>query len=111
MTAEQNGEERPSKRQRTGTNESNDFYFDKNFYFDDGNIILVTEGRAFKIHKGVLSRHSVFFRDIFALANESSGSESHEGCQILRLPDSKQDVVYLLQALYDNMYVFATFHK
>lgn len=36
----------------------------ENFWFDDGNIILEAESQQFRIHRGMLSRHSNTFKDM-----------------------------------------------
>ena len=47
-------------------------------WFADGNIILVPEGNPvplFKVHRGVLSRHSEVFQSMFNIPHSISGGK------------------------------------
>lgn len=93
------------------------------FWFTDGSIVLVAQSTMFRVHKTFLSRHSVIFRDMFSLPQPAEGSsagsaaplahamispeigvglEDAEGCSVVRLHDSPDDVASLLYALYDG---------
>ena len=92
-------------------------------WFDDGSVILSAERTLFRVHISQLSRHSVCFRDMFAIPQPSSNSNNKLACLTLpRIPDgcdlkdcSDCPVVYLhdkaddlgnlLTALYDGPYV------
>ncbi|KAJ2974348.1 hypothetical protein NUW54_g11906 [Trametes sanguinea] len=39
---------------------------DEDFWFEDGNIVLVAQDVAFRVYKGPLMRHSTVFQDMFA---------------------------------------------
>lgn len=70
----------------------------------------------FRVHKSQLARHSAFFRDLFSLPQPSADSATSasptalqidttneiEGCPVLRLFDTAEDVENLLMALYDG---------
>lgn len=96
------------------------------FWFNDGNIVLIARSAAFKVHKGQLARHSEVFSDLFLLpqpssipSRSSSGGGSREdwdlekekekdlidGCPFVILQDSPSDVFYFLSALYDGLCV------
>ena len=113
--------ERPAKRQRcedvASTTSDADVstpdpsqvqisYERADLWFEDGNVVLVAEGAAFKVHRGVLSRNSEIFRDMFGVPQPEHG-ETFEGCPVVHLTDSKEDVRYMLSALCDtrNAYV------
>lgn len=79
-------------------------------WFSDGSVILKAEDGLFKVHMSILSRHSVFFRDMFSLPQPPQASplslgqdEVMEGCPMVTLQDSADDVASLLIALYDGM--------
>lgn len=87
------------------------------FWFIDGSVVLLAQDMMFRVHKTFLSRHSVIFRDMFALPQPSSPLTSNasdpavsvelavdeaEGCAVVRLHDSAEDVASLLYALYDG---------
>ena len=88
------------------------------FWFNDGNIILIAQNAAFKVHKGQLARHSEVFNDLFSLPQPSNPPPSPslqtssgtaddliDGCPFVILQDSPSDVFYFLSALYDGLYV------
>ncbi|TFK40674.1 hypothetical protein BDQ12DRAFT_733879 [Crucibulum laeve] len=74
-------------------------------WFDDGNIILVTQDAptAFRLHRGVLARHSEIFQDMFAIPQPSSEVEMFEGCQVVRMYDNPSELSNLVKALYDGV--------
>lgn len=93
-------------------------------WFQDGSVILATETTLFRVHISVLSRHSLFFRDMFRLPQPSPHSASSQPsfgaddlelewedlgmqcgesrCPVVQLHDSAEDLAYLLFALYDG---------
>jgi hypothetical protein len=79
-------------------------------WFTDGSVVLRAENTLFKVHISQLSRHSVLFHDLFSLpqANDApltpnSGSLARmDGCPVVHLHDSAEDVGNLLAALYDG---------
>ena len=82
-------------------------------WFSDGSVVLRAEETLFRVHMSQLSRHSVFFRDLFSLPQPASSDKlsnvdpsgvlsTVEGCPVLHLDDSAQDVANLLIALYDG---------
>ncbi|KAI0915259.1 hypothetical protein AcV5_005424 [Taiwanofungus camphoratus] len=73
------------------------------FWFTDGNIILMVGHAAFKVHRGQLERHSDIFRDLFAIP-QPPGEERIDGCFWVELYDSPSDFLHLLGALYDGLY-------
>jgi hypothetical protein len=74
------------------------------FWFSDGNIVIVVENIAFKVHRGQLSRHSDVFESLFSLPATSENLVI-DGCLCVELMgDSPVDMRFFLQALYDGMY-------
>ncbi|KAK7469378.1 hypothetical protein VKT23_003853 [Stygiomarasmius scandens] len=76
-------------------------------WFDDGNIILLTreEGfprTAFKVHRGVLARHSEVFHGMLEVPNALSATETIEGCQVVPMWDIPVELGNLIGALYDG---------
>ncbi|KAF9219772.1 hypothetical protein BS17DRAFT_716408 [Gyrodon lividus] len=86
-------------------------------WFSDGSIVLRAENTLFRVHKSLLARHSGFFHDLFTLpqlvADAASSLSSSvipsvqssgdiEGCQVLRLHDTPEDVANLLTTLVDG---------
>jgi hypothetical protein len=91
-------------------------------WFKDGSVVLRAENVLFKVHISQLSRHSTLFRDMFslpqpkgnALALTSQGNVDSDsltevdGCPIVHLHDSAEDVGNLLTALYDGPWVLVS---
>jgi hypothetical protein len=72
------------------------------FWFVDGNVILISGHVAFKVHRGQLERHSEVFCDLFSLPQPAT-QELFEGCPCVELHDSPDDILCLLKALYDGL--------
>jgi hypothetical protein len=86
----------PTKRQRT---EDASITRSKVWY-KDGSVVLQAESTQFRVHWGVLSENSTFFRGLEDLP-QPSDQPTVDGCPIVELPDAVIDVEYLLKALYD----------
>ncbi|KAF8073682.1 hypothetical protein FPV67DRAFT_760650 [Lyophyllum atratum] len=76
-------------------------------WFEDGNILLVTDEplpTTFRVHRGVLGRHSEVFEGMFSIPQPSSTSnpETFDGCQVVRMYDLPTDLSNLIMALYDG---------
>lgn len=64
-------------------------------WLDDGNIVLVAGGVAFRVHQSILSQNSEVFRDIFTLP-QPIDAEKYEGRPVVHLTDSASDLVHIL---------------
>ena len=71
---------------------------DPRFWFDDGNVILAAQRTAFRVHKSIISQHSVVFRDIF-----TSPLPLYDGCPVVRVTDTGFDLRELLRVVYDGV--------
>jgi hypothetical protein len=79
-------------------------------WFTDGSVVLQAEKTRFRVHTSLLSRRSLFFRDMFMLPQPSKGSPKCsdqpdcivDGCPLVTLHDSAEDVANLLIAFYDG---------
>lgn len=74
------------------------------FWFKDGNLILMAGNVAFKVHRGNLERHSDIFRDMLSIP-QPPDAETFEDCPLIELHDSPMDLWHLLRAIYDGLYV------
>ncbi|TFY52585.1 hypothetical protein EVG20_g10491 [Dentipellis fragilis] len=80
-------------------------------WFDDGNIILLIDADpdrdhppvAFKVHRGVLSRHSEIFRSMFEFPQPAAEAEMLDDCQVVRMYDLPIELSSLIKALYDGV--------
>lgn len=59
---------------------------DDEFWFDDGNLILVARDTGFKIYRGLLAAQSSVFADMFAT---SSVEDTEYACQLVRSDESQ----------------------
>ncbi len=78
-------------------------------WFSDGSVVLQAESTLFRVHKSQLARRSVVFSDMFTLpqpvvatSHATIADETSEGCPVVSLHDSAEDVANLLLALYDG---------
>ena len=71
---------------------------DDQYWLEDGNLVLLAGQTAFRIDKGLLARQSIVFRDMFVASHPATGLTC-DGCPIVRLSDSPEDLRALLQAL------------
>jgi hypothetical protein len=72
-------------------------------WFRDGSVVLHAGDILFRVHISQLSRHSLFFRDMFSLPQpEETVFNENSECPVLPLSDSPVDVANLLKALYDG---------
>lgn len=69
-------------------------------WFDDGSVILVAQTTGFRVHRGLLARHSEIFHDMFSMPQPPE-VETFEGCQVVCLSDDAADVATILGILYD----------
>lgn len=70
-------------------------------WFEDGNVVIIAGSKAFRVHKGVLSRNTQIFQDMFTM-DQPSEDEKKFGCPFVHLSDSASDVEHFLHALYDR---------
>lgn len=73
-------------------------------WFDDGNIVLIANDDdgavAFKIHRGMLARHSEVFSSMFEVAEPT---EDIEQCPVVHMYDAPLELSCLIKALYDGV--------
>ena len=66
----------------------------KELWFEDGNVVLVAQGTAFRVFRSLLAEHSTVFADMFA-ASSPATEETLDGCPVVRLSDSSHDLAHL----------------
>lgn len=82
---------------------------DETFWYSDGNIIVVAQGVAFRVYKGILAEYSEVFRDMFLLPapipepSESSVINAADGCPVVHVTDTAAEFRSLLSALLRGM--------
>lgn len=73
-------------------------------WFEDGNIILQAKNTLFKVYRGILTRESTVFEDMFSLPQpdvKSKSAESYEDCQLVQMHDEASDLSRFLNAIFD----------
>ena len=71
---------------------------DREFWLDDGNIVLIARDVGFRIYRGLLAAQSTIFADMFGSPN-SGADEYYDDCPAVRLSDSPEDLRYFLRVL------------
>ncbi|PPQ74640.1 hypothetical protein CVT24_004234 [Panaeolus cyanescens] len=72
-------------------------------WMDDGNIIIQAGQTQFKVYKYMLLRCSSVFQSIFSLPQPQNGTldpESVDGCPVVVVHDSPEDIEIILSAIY-----------
>lgn len=107
---EAGSEEPPAKRRRgedvvLGGHSAEDYSAvrrSSEFWFQDGNIVIIASGdTAFRVHLGVLARHSPVFEDMFKVP-QPADEDGIDGCPIMHVSDPPLDFDMLLQVLYEG---------
>ena len=80
-----------------------DFTKSLDIWYADGSVILVAEKTGFRVHTSILASACEVFRDMTAIPQPTGddGSETCEGCPVLRLHDAAADLHHFLKAIYD----------
>ncbi|PIL26643.1 hypothetical protein GSI_11268 [Ganoderma sinense ZZ0214-1] len=78
---------------------------DPELWFEDGNVVIVAGNAAFRVHTGILSRHSEIFQNMFSVPQLvlPAPSDVFNGQPAVRVSDSAHDFRQLLHMLYDGV--------
>lgn len=94
----------PSKRRRVSatSNAAADPLKARNdkLWFSDGNVILTAEGSSFKLHCGILERHSPVFKEL--LGAKRVDEESVGGCRVVHIQEDGCMLSEILCVIYDG---------
>lgn len=74
----------------------------REFWFDDGNVVLIASNIGYRLHGGVLARHSPVFRDMLSFPQPDYSDESIDGCPVVHLTEEAEDLERILYILYDG---------
>ncbi|KIY46861.1 hypothetical protein FISHEDRAFT_46406 [Fistulina hepatica ATCC 64428] len=72
------------------------------FWFHDGTLIIHAEDTMFRVHSGVLSKHSSFFDGMIGSASPDAGMQI-DGCPVVDVTDPLDEWDMLLSVLYDPL--------
>ena len=71
---------------------------DEDVWFDDGNIVIITNGTtAFRVYKGLLAHVSPVFSDLFSIPQETGTKDTMDGCPVVRVTDHVDSFRILLR--------------
>lgn len=73
-------------------------------WFYDGNIIIQTPAKQYRVHRSVLAMHSTFFKDMFELppaaAQGKQANPMLDSCPVVEVPDAAEDWDAVLSIIY-----------
>ncbi|KAJ7195081.1 hypothetical protein GGX14DRAFT_677475, partial [Mycena pura] len=67
-------------------------------WFHDCGLVIQAESTIFRVSGGILGTHSPIFHDMLSLPM-ADDVEMFEGCPLVRLPDTAEDITIFLKAL------------
>ncbi|KAI1781887.1 hypothetical protein LXA43DRAFT_907382 [Ganoderma leucocontextum] len=75
---------------------------DTELWFEDGNVVIVAGNAAFRVHTGILSRHSEVFQNMFSVPQPAlpAPSDVVDGQPVIHVSDSAHDFKQLLYMLF-----------
>ncbi|TCD66509.1 hypothetical protein EIP91_001285 [Steccherinum ochraceum] len=79
-------------------------------WFEDGNVVLIAEGVAFKVHRSVLALRSSVFKDMFSFPQpqrQSDSEDTFDGCPAVTLSDQMSHVRIVLDIFYNGIQYLA----
>ena len=65
---------------------------DMDVWLSDGNIVVIAEDVAFRVHRSTLALRSEVFRDLFSLPASAAAVEAFEKCPVVHVSDSHEDI-------------------
>ena len=83
-------------------NANANFRISNDFWFDDGNVILVASRIGYRLHGGILARHSPVFQDMLSFPQPEYSAEKADGCPVVQLTEDAEDLEIVLRILYDG---------
>ncbi|KAJ6495795.1 hypothetical protein C8R47DRAFT_957081, partial [Mycena vitilis] len=69
-------------------------------WYKDGSVVLQAQNTQFRVHWTLLAQHSAVFSDMMGLP-QPPDQPSVEGCPVVELQDTTEDVGHLLKAIYN----------
>ena len=72
---------------------------DEEFWFEDGNIVLVAGETHFRVYKGPLRHHSLVFRDMLGLPQPEIADCYSPEYAVVNVADSPEDLRHFLRVL------------
>jgi len=95
------------KRARTSDSNSSGFTKSAGFWFPDGSVVIQAQFTQFRVHMSILSLHSTVFRDMFQIPQPENAEIFIEGCPLVQVSDSTEDITIMLSAMYTLVLLLA----
>ncbi|KAI0782152.1 hypothetical protein C8Q75DRAFT_535690 [Abortiporus biennis] len=76
------------------------------YYFPDGNFVIIAGNHAFRTHRTVLSRHSKVFRDMFTIPQPPVDSDLYDGCSVVHLTETREEAQIMFSVIYDGIEMY-----
>ena len=75
---------------------------DPDFWFEDGNVVVIADTTSFRIHRSVLARHSAVLADRLGSDHRDGHRDvtTTDGCPVVRVADSARSFKGFLSLLY-----------
>ncbi|RPD72792.1 hypothetical protein L226DRAFT_147200 [Lentinus tigrinus ALCF2SS1-7] len=70
---------------------------DSEYWFSDGNVVLLARGVASRVYRGPLAIHSSIFNDTFSIPQPQR--TAHNSCEVIRLDDSPEALCHLFRII------------
>lgn len=93
-----------SKRMRADEEPATDIKKHTRHWFAQGDVVLLAKDDVvgFRLHHDVLSMQSEIFKDILSLPSHAQENERIQGCSVVHLQDSSEDLETLFDIFYDG---------
>ncbi|KAJ7232031.1 hypothetical protein B0H12DRAFT_1239748 [Mycena haematopus] len=72
-------------------------------WFEDGGLVVQAEQSLFRVSRAVLAARSSIFKDMLGLT-QPPDAETIDGCPVVRLLDSAEDVTCFFRAIFDSSF-------
>ncbi|KAF7353937.1 hypothetical protein MVEN_01080000 [Mycena venus] len=70
-------------------------------WFDDGNLVIQAGNNQYRVFRGILAARSPVFKDMFSFP-QPPDSDLVEGCPLVHLSDSAEEVTVFFRAIFDS---------
>ncbi|TDL15566.1 hypothetical protein BD410DRAFT_756246 [Rickenella mellea] len=75
----------------------------RGLWFDDGNIVLVSNASIYRVHRGFLSMNSPVFAEMLSMPQPDTNGKL-DGIPVVEISDSDADFTHLLHFFYNHRY-------
>jgi hypothetical protein len=81
-------------------------------WYEDGTLVVRAEYTLFRVYRGILAAQSEVFNDMLSVPQPPSAeTETFDGCPVVRVQDTAEDMSRFLRALTDTRWVVSCFRR